>query len=177
MPLAPRPVPVQLEIPGGEQRGGGVLAVVTDRAGAMPFDRKESPVAPGSIFRHDRIGFRPAARNLAVDPAGRPELDRTHPAAFEIVQTPQERDMPDRALYVVCPERFQAGLSAPSATERLAATCSVPALTWNPAIPQRRILRTPRRTLAAHGHDAGPGTARELPYFRTEEGVKSKLRA
>ena len=108
-------VPVRREMAGGEQHGGGVLAVVADRAGAMPFDRKKSPLAPGFVLRHDRIGFLPAARNLAVDPAGRPEFDRTHHAAFEIVQTPQERDLPDRALDVVCPEGFQAGLSASSA--------------------------------------------------------------
>ena len=92
-----------------------MLAVVADRAGAMPFDREKSPLTPGFVFRHDRIGFLPAARNLAVDPAGRSEFDRTHHAAFEIVQTPQERDMPDRALDVVCPEGFQAGRSASSA--------------------------------------------------------------
>ena len=114
------------DMPGGEQHGDRVLAVVADRAGAAPFDRKQRPVAPEFVFDRDGIGFGPAARNLAVDPAGRAELDRTHHAAHEIVQTSQVRDFPDRALDVVCSEGFQGGLSIPHATDPLPETCSFP---------------------------------------------------
>ena len=62
-------------------------------------------------------------------PAGQPEFDRTHHATFEIVQTPYERDRPDRALDVVCPERFQTGLLSSSWAKGL----RLPAWTRNPS--------------------------------------------
>ena len=66
------------DMPGGEQHGDRVLAVVADRAGAVPFDRKQRPVAPEFVFDRDGIGFGPAARNLG---RGSGRASRTRPNA------------------------------------------------------------------------------------------------
>ena len=84
--------------------------------------------------------------------------------------------MPDRALDVVCPERFGAGLSARSATERLAATCNFlrGRATRQYGIGETAGHRvTPRRTLAPHKPDVTTLETARSPYFRTEERVKS----
>ena len=100
-------------MPSGQQHGGRVLAVVADRAGAMPLDRNEPVAAAGFVSGHDRIGFGLAARNLAVEPAVRTELDRTHHAAPEIVQPPHDKTLSPTACSMSYDrEGRQAALSA-----------------------------------------------------------------
>ena len=111
---------------GGEQHGDRVLAVVTDRAGAVPFERKQHPVASEIVFDRDGIGFGPAARNLAVNPAGRGRTRPNAPCRARNSPAPAGTRLPDRALDVVCSEGFQAGLSIPHATDPLPERCSFP---------------------------------------------------
>ena len=105
-------VSVQRQFLGRQQHGGDMLAVEPDRTGAMPRDRNRSPVPPVFDRRPDRIGFGPAARNLAVDTPGRIALDPPHPAALKILEPPQVRDLPHRALDIARSDRFQPGLPA-----------------------------------------------------------------
>ena len=124
----------------------------------MPFEPNQSPAGPEFENRPDRIRFRAAARNLAANPAGRLEFRRAHHAALEIVQSPQERAMPDRALNVACPDRFQAALLASSGAMEL----RLPARMRHPAMQYRRIRRPPRMP---HNSDAVPGETAGITVF------------
>ena len=168
-------------MPGSEQHGRRVLAVEADRPGAMTFHRNQRPIAAGIVLGHDRIGFGPVARNLAVDPAGSSELDPVHHAAPEIVQTPQVRDFPDRALDVVCCESRQRGpLAFPvpkpaPGSHRPASACASPK-------PYRRHRPTLRRRLAARKPRPAPGMSRavmaaNVASFPMCYGLESRARS
>ena len=90
------------------------------------------------------IAVRSAAGNLAGDSSGLPELDRAHQAAFEIVQTPQERDLHDRELDVVCPEGFQ---PARRGRRRRTSVSAVPSPRKPGSRDKRRDLRHRARRL------------------------------
>ena len=61
-PPAPTTAPVRREFLGGEQHGGDMLAVETDRTGAMPLNREQSPVSQERDDRQDRVQVRTAPR-------------------------------------------------------------------------------------------------------------------
>ncbi len=97
----------------------------------VPIAQRETAIEPDGMLDDDRwkavttVGYLAHPETLKHRPCRSHAVNVTMPA-HEIVQPPQVRDFPDRALDVVCSEGFQAGLSIPHATDPLPERCSFP---------------------------------------------------
>ena len=91
-----------------------------------PSTGNQCAAGSGLVLDHHHIGFGPAARNLAVEPAVRAETDRTHHAAPEIIQPSQVSVFPDHVLYVVRFEGRQGRSVRLPCPESAAGTSAVP---------------------------------------------------